>query len=119
MASTGSTRKLEAGKAGAQRSSQASNAFDGARIAVGAENFVACAQQIDEVAAGAAAGIQDSHARGDAAAQQLIEQIDVDRAELFLESRGQYLDADEIVRPSARVTLRPSAECEPSLDGKA
>ena len=45
----------------------------------------AFAQEVHEIATAAAAGIEHAHARPDAAAQQLIEQVDVDVAELGLQ----------------------------------
>jgi len=39
---------------------------------------------MDEIATVAAAGVQDAHGGGDVAAQELIEDVDVDLAELLL-----------------------------------
>ena len=44
--------------------------------------------QVHEVAALAAAGVEDAHFPGDAAAEELIEQVDVDVAELLAEPGG-------------------------------
>jgi hypothetical protein len=52
-------------------------------------------QKIDQVATGTASGIQYSHSGSDAAFQELIEKVDVDRAELFLErghGHGAFLE---------------------------
>ncbi len=69
---------------------KAAHGVDRARIGVHGGHVVAFAQEIDEVAAGAAAGVEHAHARRDAAAQQLIEEIDVDVAELIVEgAHGQ------------------------------
>jgi len=43
-------------------------------------------QEIDEVASVAAAGVEDAHLRCDVAAQNLVEDVDVDLAEFFLQS---------------------------------
>jgi hypothetical protein len=51
-------------------------------IRVDAEQFVSRLKEIDEVAALAAPRIEDAHTRTDPATQQLIEQVDVDVAEL-------------------------------------
>ena len=64
---------------------QALYRLDRRRVAVGSEDLIAGAQQKDDVAAAAASGIEDAHARPDSPAQQLIEQVDVDVAELFAE----------------------------------
>src|SRR5438309_9066654 len=58
------------------------------RLAVGidAEDFVPFAKQVHDVPAGAAAGVEDRHPLRDIAAQELIEDVDVDGAKLFLES---------------------------------
>jgi hypothetical protein len=52
---------------------------------IGAEDLVPFAEEIDEIAAGAASGVEDSHAGHDVAAKDLIEEVDVDLAELLLE----------------------------------
>ena len=54
-------------------------------IAVAAGDVVPFAQQVDEVAPAAAAGIDDPHAPGDPAAQELVEYVDVDVAELVVQ----------------------------------
>jgi hypothetical protein len=58
---------------------------DGFVILVGGEDLVAFAEKVDEIAAGAAAGVEDSHAGHDVAAKKLVEEVDVDRAELLVE----------------------------------
>jgi hypothetical protein len=58
---------------------KATNTLDGFRVGLGSENFkslVARAQEVNEVAA-----------RADAPTQQLIEQVNIDLAELFGEVR--------------------------------
>jgi hypothetical protein len=59
--------------------------LDGGRVMVDSEDLVAFAEEIDEIAAGAAAGIEDTHAGDDVAAEEMVEEIDVDEAELFLQ----------------------------------
>ena len=53
-------------------------------VAIEGEDLAALAQQVDEVATVAAAGVEDPHAGLNIAAQNLIEDIDIDLAELFL-----------------------------------
>ena len=54
-------------------------------VPVDGADVEAVLQQIDEIAAAAAAGVQYPHAANDAAAQELVEQVDVDCAELILQ----------------------------------
>ena len=49
--------------------------------------FARGTQKINQVPAGAAAGIEDAEAGGDAAAQDLVEQVYVNLAELFGKAR--------------------------------
>ena len=65
-----------------QRRGEGPDFADGVGIGVGAVDLVALTQQVDEVAAHSAAGVDDAVAGRDAPAQDLVEQIDVDRAEL-------------------------------------
>jgi hypothetical protein len=58
---------------------------DGFGILIGAKDLVALAEEVDEIAADTAPGVEDSHAGDDVAAKDLIEEVDVDRAELLLE----------------------------------
>jgi hypothetical protein len=60
-------------------------------IGVDGEYFGALAQQVDEIASGAAACVEDAHGGRDVAAKNLIEEIDVDLSELFLKSHAQSL----------------------------
>jgi hypothetical protein len=52
---------------------------------IGAEDLVAFAEEVDEIPPRAAAGVEDSHAGHDVVAENLIEEVDVDLAELLLE----------------------------------
>ena len=61
--STGSTRKWSAGSAGASARRQGAHGVDRQRIAIGGVHVEALAQQVDEIAAGAAAGVEHAHAR--------------------------------------------------------
>jgi hypothetical protein len=53
---------------------------------VDGEDLGVFAQEIDEVAAVAAAGVEDAHGGGDVAAQDLVEDVDVNLAELLLDA---------------------------------
>ena len=77
-----STRKLSAGRAGGARS--IADGFNGPRIRVHAEDFVAFPEQIDQIASVPAARVEDPHPGRDTATKQLIEEIDVDLSELLL-----------------------------------
>src|SRR6202030_1702216 len=59
--------------------------------------------KIDQVAAGAAPRIEDAHPRRDAPAQKLVEEVDVDRTELFWKAGHGYI---QIVRDHARTLSR-------------
>ena len=54
---------------------------------VNTEHVVARPKEIDKIASVTASGIQHAHARGDASAQQLVEDVDVNLSELVLECR--------------------------------
>ena len=70
---------------GRQPRGKLAHGADGVGVLIDGVDLAARAQQIDEIAAPAAAGVEDTIAWRDAAAQQLVEQIDVDPAELGLE----------------------------------
>jgi hypothetical protein len=57
---------------------------------IGAEDLVAFAEEVDEVAPRAAARVEDSHAGHDVVAKDLIEEVDVDLAELLLEGGHRF-----------------------------
>jgi len=65
---------------------EAPNRRNGAGIGIDGKDLVCGVHKIDEVSAAAAAGVEDSHAGLNAAAKELIEEVDVDVAELFLET---------------------------------
>src|SRR5213078_4576708 len=92
---------------------EAADRVDGARVGVGAADGVAFAEEVDEVAAAAAAGVEDAHAGRDAAAQELIEQVDVDAAELLGQGghRGLLLAFEDAAERAAEdVGLRLLAD---------
>jgi hypothetical protein len=70
---------------------------DGRRVSVATENLVAGAQRVHQIPALAAAGVEQPHAWADAAAQELIEEIDVDLAELVVKV-NRHVRADDIAR---------------------
>jgi hypothetical protein len=72
------------GKGGREGCGDPADVVDRRGIGVDAINLITLAEQVDEVAAGAAADIEDAHAGRDAGAEELIEEVDVDGAELFL-----------------------------------
>jgi hypothetical protein len=57
-----------------------------AGIGIHTMDVVVFAEEIGEVAAGATAGIEDTHARVDSAAKQLVEEINIDGAELLAQA---------------------------------
>jgi hypothetical protein len=68
-----------------QTRSELLNARDRVRVCIGATYLIALAKQVDEIPAGPAASIEHSHARYDAAAKKLVEEVDIDLAELHSE----------------------------------
>jgi hypothetical protein len=61
------------------------------RIGVGGINFVPLTEQVEEISAGTTSGVQDPHSGQDATFEKLVEKIDVDRTELFLERGHERL----------------------------
>ena len=59
--------------------------IDRCSVGVGREHFDARLQQVNEVAARSASGVEDPHAPPNAAAKQLVEQVNIYLAELALE----------------------------------
>src|ERR1019366_8472497 len=76
--------KVVRGKRRCQSRRQAARVLDRARVGVHAENLVSLLEQINQVAAETASGVEDAHARRDAPAQDLVEQVNIDLAELLL-----------------------------------
>jgi hypothetical protein len=64
----------------------------GLRVRVRAINVIPLPQQINKIPAVAAAGIQYSHPGRDATFQKLIEKIDIDLTELFLQRQFSLCD---------------------------
>jgi hypothetical protein len=62
---------------------EAPRAFDRLWICVRAEDVISFPEKVHEVAAGPAPRVQHSHAGRDAAFQQLVEQINIDRSKLL------------------------------------
>jgi hypothetical protein len=82
--------KVFCGEMGREGSDERTGLRNRFRILIGAEDLVAFAEEIDEVAAGAASGVEDSHAGHDVAAKKLVEEVDVDLAELLLEGGHRF-----------------------------
>jgi len=55
---------------------------DGLRLCVHAKDFISRGEKVMKISTETAARIEDFHARRNAAAQELIEQVDIDLAEL-------------------------------------
>ena len=79
-----SMRNIARRQAGRQGCREAASALHRLRIRVYSVDVVPFAEKIHQVAAGPAPGIQNSHPAADPAAQKLVEQVDVDRSEVFL-----------------------------------
>lgn len=85
----GGDAEVFSGQAGVQRLGESADVVDTRGIGIDGEDPDAFAEQMDEVATVAAAGIENAHGGGEIAAQDLIEDVDIDGAELFLEVEGQ------------------------------
>jgi hypothetical protein len=53
------------------------------RVRVHSEDFERMSEEIYEIAACTAAGVEDAHTRRDPAPEELVEQVDIDVAELL------------------------------------
>jgi hypothetical protein len=73
-----------------ERGDESAGLRDGGGTLIGSEDLVAFAEEVDEIAAGSASGVEDSHAGHDVAAKDLVEEVDVDRAELLLEGGHRF-----------------------------
>jgi hypothetical protein len=78
------------GKVGGESGDESAGLRDGLGTLIGGEDLVTFAEEIDEIATGAAAGVQNSYAWHDVAAKELVEEVDVDLAELLLESGPRF-----------------------------
>src|SRR5580658_3651129 len=72
-------------KSGIERSRKPADMVNAPRIRVHCEDFAALARQVNEVPSVAASGVEHAHARGDVSAQNLIEDVNIDLAELLLD----------------------------------
>jgi len=81
---------LEVGgrQGGAEGGGESADVFNAFWVAVDGEDFAANAEEMDEVAAVAASGVDDAHVGGEIAAEDLVEDVDVDGAELVLNRKG-------------------------------
>jgi hypothetical protein len=78
------------GQVGLEGGGELADVVDGRLILVDGEYLASLAEQVDEVAPVAASGVDDGHAGLDVAAKDLIEEVDIDLAELFLDVDGDF-----------------------------
>ena len=83
----GFNSKIRVRERGRELAGERPDALDGVLVRVRGINLVPFPQEVDQVSTGSASRVQYSHSGCDAAFQQLVEKIDVDLAELFLERR--------------------------------
>jgi len=69
------------------------------RIRIDGDYFAAFAHQVNQVPSETCAGIQHAHRRGDVSAQNLIEQVNVDLAELLLKCQLRRILPVKILEP--------------------
>ena len=91
-----SERRLSGWEMPGEMGGEGLDVSDGVGVGVDGGDVVALAEKIDEVAAGAAASVEDAHAGSDVAAEQLVEEVDVEVAEGLLED-GHSLIVNERV----------------------
>ena len=72
--------------------------LNGVWIDIACKYAAAFSQEIHKIASEAAAGVEDAHAGRDAAAEELIEEVDVDLAELGLERHNNDCASSQISR---------------------
>jgi hypothetical protein len=75
--------KIRHRKRGRELPRERTYAFYGLWVRIRAVHFLPFPQEIDEVSTGAASGVQYSHSTQDAVFQKLVEEINVDLAELL------------------------------------
>jgi hypothetical protein len=73
----------------AQRRGQLPHMLNSLGVPVDRKHLAPLAQQVNEIAAVAAAGVEHAQVGSDVTAEELIEEVDVDLAELVLEVEGQ------------------------------
>lgn len=86
--------KIFAGQSRAKRSRKLTYVLNRGGFFVDSEDVASAAQQVDQVATITASGIEHDHSGRNVAAQNLIEEVDVDLTELFLKiQRNLFSDA--------------------------
>ena len=73
--------------------------LDGYSVGIRSEDFVPLLEHVYKVAARAAAGVEHANARRDSSAQDLVEEVDVDVAELIGERHGRSDCAPRQISP--------------------
>ena len=92
MDSTASARKLPGGRLGASAAARRRTSSSSPSVPIHTKRFVALTQKINQVPAETAARIQYSHPGCDATSQKLIEEVDVNFAELLLKIGHEHPD---------------------------
>ena len=85
--------KLLSGSPGPRDFEQIADVLNAVGISIQCEDVASLAQQMHEIAAVAASGIEHAHTRRNISAQNLIEDVDIDLAELFLDIHRYVLRA--------------------------
>jgi hypothetical protein len=74
---------------GFKRSRKLPHMVDSGRVLVDGKDFASLPQKVHEVPSIAAAGVQNSHLAGDRSPQNLVENVNIDQAELLLNAHRQ------------------------------
>ena len=94
------------GQLGSERCSELANVLDSLGVSVHCKYFAALAKQVHKVSAIAAAGVEHAHALVDISAEDLIEDVNVDLAELVL--NGHWLPIPMLAFGAAVDSFKPA-----------
>jgi hypothetical protein len=87
--------KIAGRQSGMQFGCKSTNSCYSIWIGIDTKYLVVLPQKVDEIATIAASGVENTHARRDAAFQQLVEEVDVNLPELLLQ-RGHGISIEAI-----------------------
>jgi hypothetical protein len=80
--------EILSGESGFEGGGEFTDVVDGVGVFVEGKDLAALAEKMDEIASVAAAGVEEAHFVSDVAAQELIEDVDIDLSELLLDGSG-------------------------------
>jgi hypothetical protein len=92
-----------------QRSGEFTDMVNAGSIRVHRKDFAALAQQMNQIASVAASGVDNTHPGSDISTQNLIEYVDIDLPELFL-NRERHCASGALV-PCRANSFRAAIDC--------